>query len=130
MILSAIVIRKRLAGKNPAACEPALAASYNNIWGIYNSLKRYNEAEEVLLSAIEIYKRLVLANPEAFVPELARSYRNAGIMYASQGLSDKASAAYSAAIEIYEQLSEKSESAREIFADRLTAVKELQHSLI
>ena len=130
MILSAIVIRKRLAGKNPAACEPALAASYNNIWGIYNSLKRYNEAEGVLLSAIEIYKRLVLANPEAFVPELARSYRNAGIMYASQGLSDKASAAYSAAIEIYEQLSEKSEFAREIFADRLTAIKELQHSLI
>ena len=51
-------------------------------------------------------------------------------MYANQGIADKANAAYSAAIEIYDQLSEKSESAREIFADRLTAIKELQHSLI
>ena len=127
-LLDAIRIRKRLAGKNPAAYEPALAASSNNIWGVYNSMGRYREAEEVILAAFEIYKRLVADNPAVFEPELARSYRNAGIMYANQGCTDQARRAYSAAIEIYERLSEKSDTARRIYAEKLAAVRELLYS--
>ena len=75
-------------------------------------------------------KRLPDKDPDRYDSDLARSYNNVGGVYKSCEHYDEAEKMILSAIEIYEQLSEKSESAREIFADRLTAIKELQHSLI
>ncbi len=126
---AALEIRKRLADRNPDAYEPALAATYNNIWATCNALERYAEAEEAVLSAIRIYCKLIRATPEVFEPELARSYRNLGITYADMKESGNAEGAYLAAIEIYERISAKSEAMREIYAERLGAVRELFASL-
>ncbi|MFI3141910.1 MAG: tetratricopeptide repeat protein, partial [Clostridia bacterium] len=55
MYNQAIEIRERLAKESPAAFEPNLADSYNNLANLYSDTQRNTQAEQMYKQAIEIY---------------------------------------------------------------------------
>ena len=81
MYKAALEIRKRLADANPQAYDPGLAASYNNLAGLYSETQRYEESEQMYKTALEIRKRLADASPQAYEPNLALSYNGLAVLY-------------------------------------------------
>jgi tetratricopeptide (TPR) repeat protein len=64
-------------GKNVSPNHPSLAASYNNIGGVYKNMEKYLEALSFYEKALDIYKRSRSAN----YIDLAISYNNIGSVY-------------------------------------------------
>jgi hypothetical protein len=64
---------RRLAGANPAAYEPALALSLNNLSVLLGEAGRRDEGLAAIEEALSVYRRLAAANPAAYEPDLARS---------------------------------------------------------
>ena len=72
----AVSIRRRLAQANPAAYEPNLAASLNNLASFVSELGDRQGALQPAQEAVSIYRRLAQANPAAYEPNLAMSLNN------------------------------------------------------
>ncbi|MBL7519161.1 tetratricopeptide repeat protein, partial [Frankia sp. CNm7] len=99
-----VEIRRRLAGANPAAFEPDLAAALTNLGAMLSGLGRREEALVTTEQAVEIYRRLAGANPAAFEPDLARSLTNLGALLSELGRRKEALAATAQAVEIRRRL--------------------------
>jgi len=78
-------IYQRLATANPAAYEPDLAASLNNLAIRYSESGRRNEAIAPAEKARDIYERLATENPAAYEPNLANSFGTLGTIYVELG---------------------------------------------
>jgi len=73
IIEDALAIRRRLAAATPAAYEPDLASSLNNLSIRMAEVGRRDEALAAIEEAVAIRRRLAAAQPAAFVPDLGRS---------------------------------------------------------
>ena len=74
-------VYERLAAENPAAFEPDLAESYNNLADFYKEVQRYNEAEQYYKRELEVYERLAAENPAEYEPNLTKSYGKLADLY-------------------------------------------------
>jgi tetratricopeptide (TPR) repeat protein len=75
-IEEAVEIYRRLAQAQPAAFEPALASSLNNLSNRLSDSGDRPGALRAIEEAVEIYRRLAQAQPAAFGPDLAISLNN------------------------------------------------------
>jgi tetratricopeptide (TPR) repeat protein len=96
-VREAVVIRRRLAGANPAAYLPNPAAYLPDLAGSLNNLSvhlgRLGRREEGLAAAeeaVEAYRRLAEANPAAYLPNLATSLNNLSLRLGELGRHKKA----------------------------------------
>jgi tetratricopeptide (TPR) repeat protein len=80
--VEAVEIYRRLAATNPAAFEPDLAGSLNNLGRVFSSLGRNNEALIASVEAVEIYRRLAATNAAAFEPDLANALQQSAVLQA------------------------------------------------
>jgi hypothetical protein len=62
-----------LAAASPAAFEPNLAMSLNNLDLMLSDLGRREEATAATVQAVEVSRRLAATNPAAFEPNLGNS---------------------------------------------------------
>ena len=90
---------RRLAAANPAAYEPDLATSLNNLSIRLAEAGRRDEALTAIQDAVEIYRRLAAANPAAYEPDLAMSLNNLSIRLADAGRRDEALTAIQDAVD-------------------------------
>jgi tetratricopeptide (TPR) repeat protein len=102
--LEAVDVYRRLAAANPAAFEPNLATSLNNIGNMLSELGRREEALAATLEAVEVRRRLAAANPAAFEPNLATSLNNLGNVLSELGRREEALAATLEAVEVNRRL--------------------------
>jgi len=100
----AVEVYRRLAAGNPAAFEPHLAMSLNNLGNRLSNLGRRDEALTTTTEAVEIRRRLAAANPAAFEPDLAKSLNNLGIRLSNLGRRDEALTACRQAVELLRRL--------------------------
>ncbi|PLX93416.1 MAG: hypothetical protein C0620_07650 [Desulfuromonas sp.] len=106
-------IYQRLATANPAAYEPDLAASLNNLAIRYSESGRRNEAIAPAEKAVAIRKRLASENPSAYEPYLAGSLNNLANRYSESGRRNEAIAPAEKARDIYERLATENPAAYE-----------------
>jgi len=109
----AVSIYDRLAAANPAAYEPALAASLNNLGNRYNDLGRRAEALAAAKRAVSIRERLAAAEPAAYEPDLAASLNNLGGCCSALGRRAEALVVAKKAVSIYERLASANPAAYE-----------------
>ena len=75
---------------NPAAYEPALAASLTNLSIQLADAGRRDEGLTAIQDAVKVYRRLAAANPAACEPDLATSLNNLSVNLAEAGRRDRA----------------------------------------
>ena len=92
-----------MAQENPAAYEPDLAESCNNLASLLNSINRKEEAEQLHREALEIRRRLAQENPTAYEPDLASSCNNLACLLSSINQKEEAETLYREALKIYEK---------------------------
>ena len=100
----AVEIRRRLAAVNPAAFEPDLARSLNNLGNRLSGVGRRAEALTATEQSVEIRRRLAAVNPAAFEPDLAASLDNLGIWLSGVGRRAEALTATEQSVEILRRL--------------------------
>ncbi|MFD9404065.1 tetratricopeptide repeat protein [Streptomyces sp. NPDC060011] len=107
-------IWRRLVQANPAAHEPNLAQSLNNL-GIYlwKEGRRAQEALAVTEEAVAIRRRLAQANPAAYEPDLAQSLSNLGVRLSGMGRREDALASVEEAVTAYRRLAQANPAAYE-----------------
>ena len=105
--------RRRLARANPAAYEPDLAASLNNLSVRLAGAGQREEGLAAIEEAVEIYRRLARANPAAYEPDLAASLNNLSNRLAEAGQREEGLAAIEEAVEIYRRLARANPAAYE-----------------
>src|SRR5206468_867219 len=110
---------RRLQQASPAAFEPGLAATLNNLGIALNDLGDSAEARVAFEEALAVRRRLAQTSPAAFEPELAGTLSNLGIASRDQGEPAEARAAYEEAVGILASHFERSPAA---FRQRLRIV--------
>ncbi|WP_272591558.1 tetratricopeptide repeat protein [Streptomyces sp. M92] len=95
---------QRLAHSDPAAREPDLAASLNDLGIRLSEAGRLDEALTAEQEAVEIYQRLATSNPAAYHPGLARSLSNLGTLLSKVGRRSEALTATEEAVVIRRRL--------------------------
>ena len=68
----ALGIFRRLSKENPAAYEPAVAKTLNNLAALYSNTQRFEESEMYFSEALEIYRRLAKENPAMYEQDINR----------------------------------------------------------
>ncbi len=81
----AVAIYRSLAQANPAAYEPDLAASLNNLANYLSETGKREDALVHMQEAVVIYRRLAKANPAAYEPDLAMSLNNLASLLSETG---------------------------------------------
>src|SRR5450755_4282734 len=109
----AVEIRRRLVQAQPAAFEPDLASSLNNLSGRLGDSGDRAGALRAIEEAVEIYRRLAQAQPAAFEPDLATSLNDLSIRLSDSGDRAGALRAIEAAVEIYGRLAQAQPAAFE-----------------
>ena len=109
----AVQIRRRLAQANPAAYEPDLARSLNNLGTCYSEVGRREDALAPAEEAAQIYRRLAQANPAAYEPDLASALNNLGTCYSEVGRREDALAPAEEAVQIRRRLAQANPAAYE-----------------
>ena len=112
-IEEAVTIYRRLAAANPAAYEPALAMSLNNLSVRLGEAGRRGEGLTAIEEAVTIYRRLAAANPAAYEPALASSLNNLSIDLAEAGRRGEGLTAIEEAVTIYRRLAAANPAAYE-----------------
>jgi TIR domain/Tetratricopeptide repeat len=100
----AVEIRRQLADANPAAYEPDLAASLNNLSARFSENKRGNDAFQAAEHAVKVFRHLAAANPDAYEPNLARSLNNLSLSLGELGQTERALGAVQESTELYQRL--------------------------
>ena len=106
-------ISRRLAEKDPAAYEPGLATTCNNLGNLLWSTGRMEEAERSYREAEGIRRRLAEADPAAYDPDLAMTCNNLGNLLYTTGRMEEAERSYREAETIYRRLAEADPAAYE-----------------
>ncbi len=104
---------RRLAALNPAAYEPDLARSLNNLANFQSEAGDRAGSLAMARAAVEIYQRLAQANPSAYEPNLAGSLNNLARAQSETGDRASALAAARAAVAIYQRLAQANLAAYE-----------------
>ncbi len=102
----ALTIRRRLAETNPAAYEPDVAMTCNNLAALCYSTNRMAEAEEQYREALAIYRRLAETNPAAYEPDVAMTCNNLAALCYSTNRMAEAEEQYREALDAYRRLAE------------------------
>ena len=102
--VEAVNICRRLAHANPAAYEPVLAMSLNNLAASLSETGDRAGALAPAMEAVNIYRRLAQANPAAFEPDLAMSLNNLATRLSETGNRAGALAPATEAVNIYRRL--------------------------
>ncbi|MFE5331291.1 tetratricopeptide repeat protein [Embleya sp. NPDC056575] len=100
----ALDIWRRLAQSDPAAYEPDLAGSLNNLAVRLADVGRLAEGLIASEEAVEVYRRLATANPTAHEPNLATSLNNLSNHFGYAGRLSEGLAASEEAVELYRRL--------------------------
>jgi tetratricopeptide (TPR) repeat protein len=104
-ILKAILDRGRqLAKSNPAAYQPDVARTLNNLALLYNRTQRLKEAEAAFQDALDLFRELSKSNSAAYQPDAAATLNNLANLYRQTQRLKEAEAAYDEALEVYRQL--------------------------
>jgi tetratricopeptide (TPR) repeat protein len=103
---NALEIYRRLAGIDPAAFEPDVALTLNNLSVHLSGLGRREEALDATTEALKIYCRLADINPAAFEANLARTLNSLGIGLSNLGRREEALDATTEALKIYRRLAD------------------------
>jgi Tetratricopeptide repeat len=93
-----------LAGSNPAAYLPDLAASVSNLAGRLTGAGRRDEALAAGQEAVGLYRDLAEHNPAAYLPDQAASVTNLAVQLAGAGRQEEALAAAQEAVGLYRDL--------------------------
>ncbi|MBQ9349250.1 MAG: tetratricopeptide repeat protein, partial [Oscillibacter sp.] len=110
----ALEIRRRLAEANPAAYEPDVALTCNNLGNLLSDTNRMEEAERYYTEALEIRRRLAEANPAAYEPDVAGTCNNLGILLKDTHRMEEAERYYTEALEIRRRQAEANPAAYEV----------------
>ncbi len=102
VVLTAQLVKRLrpLVAANPAAYEPALAMSLNNLSVRLAEAGRRAEGLAAVEEAVEVRRRLAAANPAAYEPDLAMSLNNLSLRLADAGRRDEAERVRSEAQEV------------------------------
>ncbi|MBC1241024.1 tetratricopeptide repeat protein [Nostoc sp. 2RC] len=92
--------RQAIELQNELGLQIDLAASFNNLAGLYRATGRYSEAEPLYQQALELRKRLLGENHPAY----ATSLNNLAGIYKSTGQYNKAEILYQQALELRKNL--------------------------
>ena len=109
----AVNIRRRLAQANPAAYEPVLAGSLNNLANRLSQIGDHAGALAPATEAVNIRRRLAQTNPAAYEPDLAMSLNNLAIRLSQTGDRAGALAPATKAVDIYRRLAQANPAAYE-----------------
>ena len=104
---------RRLAAANPAAYEPALATSLNNLSVRLGEAGRRDEGLTAIEEAVTVYRRLAAANPAAYEPDLATSLNNLSIRLGEAGRRDEGLTAIEEAVTVRRRLAAANPAAYE-----------------
>lgn len=96
-----MLLRRRLATKQPAAYTPDLAASVHVLSVHLSSLGHQEEALEAIEEAVMIYRQLTSEQPSVFTPNLALALRNLAIHYLNSGFHQMALKTVTESVEFY-----------------------------
>ena len=95
---------RALAAANPAAYEPDLARSLNNLSNRLGEVGRRDEGLAAITEAVAVYRRLAAANPAAYEPDLAGSLNNLSNRLGEVGRREEGLAAITEAVAVYRRL--------------------------
>ncbi|HSV66542.1 MAG TPA: tetratricopeptide repeat protein [Mycobacteriales bacterium] len=119
---------RRLAQANPAAYQPDLARSLNNLSIRLGELGRREEGLAAVEEAVEAYRRLAETNPAAYQPDLARSLWAVGwVCVGQRSLLVRGLPAVEEAVAILTPLAERLPAAH---ASRLAAMRATMADLL
>jgi len=111
-VLLATLDRVRtLAKTDPAAYQPDVAATLNNLAVLYGDTQRLKEAEAAYQEALDIGRQLAKDNPAAYRPDVAQTLNNFAILYRQTQRLKEAEAAYQEVLDIYRQLAKDNPAA-------------------
>ena len=74
----ALTIYRRLAQQHPAAFEPDVATTLNNLGNVLSDLGERDAARTAYTETLTIYRRLAQQHPAAFEPDVATTLNNLG----------------------------------------------------
>ncbi|MFE3206330.1 tetratricopeptide repeat protein [Embleya sp. NPDC059237] len=100
----ALDIRRRLAKADPAAYEPDLAGSLNNLSIRLGKLGRRTEGLAAIEETVAVRRRLAAADPAAYEPDLAVSLNNLAVRLGEVGHRAEGLATIEEAVEVYRRL--------------------------
>jgi tetratricopeptide (TPR) repeat protein len=80
----ALEIFRQLAKPNPAAYQPAVATTLNNLAILYSDTQRLKEAEAAYQEALDISRQLPKTNPAAYQP-VATTLNNLAVLHLQAG---------------------------------------------
>ena len=104
---------RRLAATNPAAYEPDLAGSLNNLSLRLPEAGRREEGLTAAEESVEVYRRLAATNPPAHEPNLATSLNNLSLHLHEAGRREGGLTAIEEAVEIRRRLAATNPAAYE-----------------
>ena len=101
--------------KDDMSYKVALAINYNNLGAVYDSMKRYEEAERYYRNVMDINEELKKSkNSLIDSSSMASTYNNLAVLYQSMQNYEESEIYYNKAIELYEDLVETSNSLTDI----------------
>jgi parvulin-like peptidyl-prolyl isomerase len=101
---AALDIYRQLVKANPAAYQPYVARTLNNLAILYRDTQRLKEAEAAYQEALDIRRQLAKANPAVYQPDVAETLSNLANLYSDTQRMTDAEGAYQEALDIYRQL--------------------------
>ncbi len=99
-------ISLKLAGKNPEAFEHYVAATGNNLAGLYENIHLYEDAEYLCRKVLEINRRLAEKNPEVYECNVATVCNNLAGLQHKLHKYEESEALYREALEIRKKLAQ------------------------
>ena len=110
---TAVFNARQLAETNPAAYEPDLAMSINNLANVLSETGDRPGALKAAQEAVDICKRLAKTNPAAYEPDLAMSINNLAGFLSETGDRSGGLKAAQEAVDIYKRLAKTNPAAYE-----------------
>ena len=107
----ALDISRQLAKTNPAAYQPDVAMTLNNLGVLYYTTQRLKEAEAAFQEALDSYRQLAKTNPAAYQPYVAATLNNLANLYSDTQRLKEAEAAHQEALDIRRQLAKTNPAA-------------------
>ena len=95
---------RALAADNPAAYNPDVAMTLNNLAILHSDINDYQQAEQEYKEALEIRRALAAENPAAYNPDVAMTLNNLAILHSDINDYEQAEQEYKEALELYRAL--------------------------
>src|SRR5439155_604447 len=115
VFLATLARVRELAKTSPAANQPYVAGTLNNLADLYSETQRLKEAEAGYLEALGIRRELAKANPAAYQFDVAMTLNSLASLYRDTQRANEGEAAYLEALDIYRQLAKSNPATYEPF---------------